>query len=54
MCGWNLLDWHLTELAELTVLTVVVYLAGSGLAEPKEKGQGANRQGCLVVSGYLL
>ena len=33
------LDWYLTESAELTVFTDVVYLTGSALAELKEKGR---------------
>lgn len=33
------LDWYLTVSAELTVLTVVVYLTDSELAELKEKGR---------------
>jgi hypothetical protein len=33
------LDWHLTVFAELTVLTVVVYLTDSELAETREKGR---------------
>jgi len=33
------LDWYLTVSAELTVLTVVVYLTDSELAKLKEKGR---------------